>query len=136
VQVPDLAILESHTAVHHLVSTVEGRLEEGVSPVDLLRATFPGGSVTGAPKIRAMEILRGSEPVRRGVYTGAIGILGFHGDLELSVAIRTAVVRGGYASYGTGGGITLASVAPEEWHESELKAAPFLSALEASPNSA
>jgi len=136
VRVPELAILESHAAVHHLVSTVEGRLEEGVGPVDLLRATFPGGSVTGAPKIRAMEILRVIEPVRRGVYTGAIGILGFHGDLQLSVAIRTAVVRGGYATYGTGGGITLASVAPEEWRESELKAAPFLSALEASPDPA
>jgi anthranilate/para-aminobenzoate synthase component I len=104
--------------------------------VDLLRATFPGGSVTGAPKIRAMEVLRFIEPVRRGVYTGAIGILGFHGDLELSVAIRTAVVCAGYATYGTGGGITLASVAPEEWHETELKAAPFLSALEASSDPA
>jgi para-aminobenzoate synthetase component 1 len=132
VKVPELAVLESHAAIHHLVSTVEGRLEEGVGPVDLLRATFPGGSVTGAPKIRAIEVLRAIEPVRRGVYTGTIGILGFHGDLELSVAIRTAVVRGGYATYGTGGGITLASVAPEEWRESELKAAPFLSALEAS----
>ena len=130
VRVPDLAALESHAAVHHLVSTIEGRLGEGVGPVDLLRATFPGGSVTGAPKIRAMEVLRSIEPVRRGVYTGAIGILGFHGDLELSVAIRTAVVRGGYATYGTGGGITLASVASEEWRESELKAAPFLGALE------
>jgi para-aminobenzoate synthetase component 1 len=134
VRVPELAILESHAAIHHLVSTVEGRLEEGVSPAGLLRATFPGGSVTGAPKIRAMEVLRALEPVRRGVYTGAIGILGFHGDLELSVAIRTAVLRGGYATYGTGGGITLASVAHDEWRESELKAAPFLSALEASPD--
>ena len=130
VRVPDLAVLESHAAVHHLVSTIEGRLGEGLGPLDLLRATFPGGSVTGAPKIRAMEVLRSIEPVRRGVYTGAIGILGFHGDLELSVAIRTAVVRGGYATYGTGGGITLASVPSEEWRESELKAAPFLGALE------
>jgi para-aminobenzoate synthetase component 1 len=136
VKVPELAVLESHAAVHHLVSTVEGRLEEGVGAVDLLRATFPGGSVTGAPKIRAMEVLRALEPARRGVYTGALGILGFHGDLELSVAIRTAVVRGGYATYGTGGGITLASVAREEWRESELKAEPFLNALGASSDPA
>jgi anthranilate/para-aminobenzoate synthase component I len=136
VRVPEMAVLESHAAVHHLVSSVEGRLEEGVGPVGLLRATFPGGSVTGAPKIRSIEVLRAIEPVRRGVYTGAIGILGFQGDLELSVAIRTAEVRGGYATYGTGGGITLASVASEEWRESELKAAPFLSALEISSDQA
>jgi para-aminobenzoate synthetase component 1 len=136
VKVPELAALETHAAIHHLVSTVEGRLEDGVGAVDLLRATFPGGSVTGAPKIRAMEVLRALEPTRRGAYTGALGILGFHGDLELSVAIRTAVVRGGYATYGTGGGITLASVASEEWRETELKAEPFLSALEASSDPA
>lgn len=132
VRVPRLAVLETHPTVHHLVSTVEGRLDEGADIARLLRATFPGGSVTGAPKIRAMEVLRELEPVRRGVYTGALGILGFHGDVELSVGIRTAVLRGGYATYGTGGGITLASDPAEEWAESEAKASAFLRAVGAS----
>jgi para-aminobenzoate synthetase component 1 len=129
VHVPELAVLETHPTVHHLVSTVEGELDDGVGAVDLLRATFPDGSITGAPKIRAMEILREIEPVRRGVYTGALGVVGFNGDMKLSVGIRTAVVRDGYATYGTGGGITLASVADDEWRESEVKAWPFRRAL-------
>jgi para-aminobenzoate synthetase component I len=129
VEVTRLAEVESHPTVHHLVSTVAGTLEPGKDVVDVLRATFPGGSVTGAPKIRAMEILRELEPVRRGVYTGALGVLGFHGGAELSVAIRTAVLRDGHASYGTGGGITLASDPEAEWKESEDKAAAFLRAL-------
>jgi para-aminobenzoate synthetase component 1 len=95
IEVPRLTSVETHPTVHHLVSTVRGELETDRTIVDLLRATFPGGSVTGAPKIRAMEILRELEPVRRGVYTGARGILGFQGDAELSVTIRTAVVGGG-----------------------------------------
>jgi len=129
IAVPRLAAVETHPTVHHLVSTVTGRLEPDRTIVDLLRATFPGGSVTGAPKIRAMEVLRELEPVRRGVYTGTMGILGFQGDAELSVAIRTAVVRGGHAFYGTGGGITLASDPEAEWAESEDKAKAFLRAL-------
>jgi para-aminobenzoate synthetase component I len=126
VQVPSLLALETHPSVHHLVSTVEGRLNEGLGPVDLLRATVPGGSITGAPKIRAMEILRELEPVRRGVYTGALGLIEFSGDLTLSVAIRTAVLREGWACYGVGGGITLASDPAAEWRESLAKALPFL----------
>jgi para-aminobenzoate synthetase component I len=129
VEVPDLLALETHPTVHHLVSTVRGRLREGVGPGDLLRATFPGGSVTGAPRIRAMEILRELEPVRRGVYTGALGILGFGGDMELSIPIRTAVRRDGFIHYGTGGGITLASDPEEEWRETEDKARAFLRAV-------
>jgi para-aminobenzoate synthetase component I len=130
VRVPRLLELESHPTVHHLVSTVEGELRVGARPVDLLRATLPGGSITGAPKIRAMEILRELEPVRRGVYTGALGILETGGDLELSVAIRTATLRGGRVLYGTGGGITLASDPEAEWRESLDKAKAFLQALE------
>ncbi len=129
VEVPRLVEVESHPTVHHLVSTVVGRLRPGSGPVDLIRATFPGGSITGAPKIRAMEVLRELEPARRGVYTGAIGVLGFHGDMELSVAIRTAVVMDGWAHYGTGGGITLASDPASEWNESEDKAAAFRRAV-------
>jgi para-aminobenzoate synthetase component 1 len=129
IAVPRLATVETHPTVHHLVSTVTGRLGPDKTIVNLLRATFPGGSVTGAPKIRAMEILRELEPVRRGVYTGALGILGFHGDAELSVAIRTAVLRDGRAHYGTGGGITLASNPEAEWAETEDKARAFLQAI-------
>jgi len=129
VEVPELLALESHPTVHHLVSTVRGRLRDDAGPVDLLRASFPGGSVTGAPKIRAMEILRELEPVRRGVYTGALGILGFGGDMELSIPIRTAVCREGRVHYGTGGGITLASDPAGEWVETEDKALAFFRAL-------
>jgi para-aminobenzoate synthetase component I len=129
IEVPSLLTLESHPTVHHLVSTVRGRLREGIGPVDLLRAAFPGGSVTGAPKIRAMEILRELEPVRRGVYTGALGVLGFGGDMELSIPIRTAVRRKGRIHYGTGGGITLASDPEEEWRETGDKARAFLRAV-------
>jgi para-aminobenzoate synthetase component I len=129
IQVPELARLQTHPTVHHLVSTVTGTLTEDAGPVDLLRATFPGGSITGAPKIQAMRLLGELEPVRRGVYTGALGILGFQGDLELSVAIRTVVLRDGRAHYGTGGGITLGSVPEEEWRETEDKARAFFRAV-------
>jgi para-aminobenzoate synthetase component I len=129
VEVPSLLALETHPTVHHLVSTVRGRLRREVGPVDLLRAAFPGGSVTGAPKIRAMEVLRELEPVPRGVYTGALGILGFGGDMELSIPIRTATCREGRIHYGTGGGITLASDPGEEWRETEDKARAFLRAV-------
>jgi len=129
VSVPHLLSLESHPSVHHLVSTVEGLLQEGKGPVDLLRATLPGGSITGAPKIRAMEILRELEPVRRGVYTGALGVLEFGGDMELSIAIRTATLSGHVARYGVGGGITLASDPEAEWQESMDKAAPFVEVI-------
>ena len=130
IDVPRLAEVESHPTVHHLVSTVVGELAPGMGVVDLLRAAFPGGSISGAPRIRAMEVLRGLEPVRRGVYTGALGIIGFQGDMELSVAIRTAVIRDGWAHYGTGGGITLQSDPSAEWEETNDKAAAFLRALD------
>jgi para-aminobenzoate synthetase component I len=129
VQVPRLLEVETHPTVHHLVSTVTARLRPGVGIGELLRATFPGGSITGAPKIRAMEILRELEPLPRGVYTGAMGLVTFHGDAELSIAIRTAVVAEGHAWYGTGGGVTLASDPEAEWEESLAKAAPFLRAV-------
>lgn len=129
VRVPRLLELESHPTVHHLVSTVEGELEPATGPVDLLRATLPAGSVTGAPKIRALEVLRELEPVRRGAYTGALGLLEAGGDLELSVAIRTAVVRDGQAMFGVGGGITLDSDPEAEWRESLDKGAAFLQAV-------
>ena len=111
--------------VFHLVSTVRGRLRAGVGLEELLRATFPGGSITGAPKRRAMEIIDELEPGPRGLYTGATGWLGACGELELAVAIRTATVAGGELSLSVGGGIVIDSDAEAEWDETEVKARAF-----------
>jgi para-aminobenzoate synthetase component 1 len=121
-----LRVVELPT-VFHLVSTVRGRLRAEVGLAELLRATFPGGSITGAPKRRAMEIIEELEPVRRGVYTGATGWLGAAGDLDLAVAIRTATVAGGQLSLSIGGGIVADSDAAAEWEETEIKASAFVS---------
>jgi para-aminobenzoate synthetase component I len=120
-----LRIVELPT-LFHLVSTVHGRLRPGVGLEELLRATFPGGSVTGAPKRRAMEIIEELEPVRRGIYTGATGWLGAAGDLDLAIAIRTAVIDANRLSLSVGGGIVADSDAADEWEETEVKAAAFL----------
>ncbi|GAA4965028.1 aminodeoxychorismate synthase component I [Actinoplanes utahensis] len=109
--------LESYRNVHHLVSTVTGELDPETDAVDLLRATFPGGSITGCPKIRAMEIIDELEPVRRHVYTGSIGYLGFDGTMDLSIAIRTATFTGGRAVFSVGGGIVYDSDAASEYDE-------------------
>jgi anthranilate/para-aminobenzoate synthase component I len=111
--------------VHHLVSTVRGRLRADVGLAALLAATFPGGSITGAPKRRAMQIIDALEPVARGPYTGATGWLGVAGDLDLAVAIRTALVSGGRLSLSLGGGIVVDSTPEDEWAETEVKARAF-----------
>lgn len=111
--------------VFHLVSTVRGQLRRGIGLAALLRATFPGGSVTGAPKRRAMEIIEELEPVRRGIYTGATGWLGAGGELDLAIAIRTATVAAGSLSLSVGGGIVVDSDAGAEWDETEVKARAF-----------
>ena len=111
--------------VFHLVTTVRGRLRRGVGLAALLRATFPGGSITGAPKKRAMEIIEELEPVRRGPYTGATGWLGAAGDLDLAVAIRTALVRGDRLTLSVGGGIVADSRPAAELAETEAKASAF-----------
>jgi len=129
IRVPELCVLERHPTVHHLVSTVTGQLRPGLGPVDLLRAAFPGGSITGAPKIRAMEIIAELEPVRRGVYTGAIGYLGFDGTMDTSIAIRTMVVRDGRALFGVGGGVVVDSDPSGEYEESLAKARALVDAL-------
>jgi para-aminobenzoate synthetase component 1 len=121
--------LESHPTVHHLVATVEGRLRRGLGPVDVLRATFPGGSVTGAPKIRAMEIIDELEPTRRAFYTGAIGHVGFDGSMHLSVAIRTLLADGPDFYYQAGGGIVHDSDPAAEYEETLAKAAAMARAL-------
>jgi anthranilate/para-aminobenzoate synthase component I len=108
--------------VHHLISTVRGLLRPGIGLAALLAATFPGGSVTGAPKRRAMQIIDELEPTARGVYTGATGWLGAAGDLDLAIAIRTAVVRDGRLTVSVGGGIVADSTPETELEETEVKA--------------
>jgi para-aminobenzoate synthetase component 1 len=129
VVVPSLCDLESHAAVHHLVSTVQGTLAPGRDVLDLLAATFPGGSITGAPKLRAMEIIAELEAVARGIYCGAIGWIGNDGGADLNIAIRTVTVADGVATLGAGGGITALSDPGQEYQETLDKAAALLAAL-------
>ncbi|NCO40332.1 MAG: aminodeoxychorismate synthase component I [Armatimonadetes bacterium] len=138
VAVTEHAALETFPTVHHLTSTIEATLREDCDQVDLLRATFPGGSITGAPKIRAMEIIDELEPTKRGVYTGALGYLGFDGSLDLNIVIRTMVVKDGVAYFHAGGGIVADSVPEAEYQETLDKARGLVEALDASrgPNTA
>ncbi len=129
VRVPRLCRLERTAAVQHLVSTVTGRLAPGRDAFDLLTASFPGGSITGAPKIRAMEILEGLEPVRRGPYTGALGWVGPDGAMQTSILIRTFVADGRRLTLHVGGGITWGSDPAGEWQETVAKAHGPLSAI-------
>lgn len=130
VQVPRLFEVETFATVHHLVSTVSGELAAGHDAIDLLRGCFPGGSITGAPKQRAMEIIEELEPHRRGVYCGAIGYIGFDGDMDTNIAIRTLVYSDGRVCFAAGGGIVSDSTVAEEYQESLDKAAALLRVLE------
>jgi para-aminobenzoate synthetase component I len=121
VKVAQHAALESYSNVHHLVSTVEGKLHDGCDVVDLLAAAFPGGSITGAPKIRAMEIIDELEACSRGIYTGAIGYISDHGRADFNIAIRTLVVEGDHAHFHVGGGITEGSDPEAEYEETLTK---------------
>ena len=132
VRVPELCVLEAHPTVHHLVSTVEGQLAPDADAVALLRAAFPGGSVTGAPKVRAMEIIAELEPTRRGAYCGSIGYLSVTGAADFNIAIRTAVVRDRIATVSAGGGVTADSDPAGEYDETIAKARGVLAALAAS----
>jgi para-aminobenzoate synthetase component 1 len=129
VRVPELFALERYATVHHLVSTVVGDLNEGVDPLDLLRAAFPGGSITGAPKLRAMEIIAELEPSQRGIYCGSIGYWSVSGELDTSIAIRTAAVRNGRVYFSAGGGIVADSVPEQEYRETLDKARGLIDAL-------
>lgn len=126
VAVPKLFNIESFATVHHLVSTVTGRLAEGGDAVGLLRASFPGGSITGAPKLRAMQIIEELEPNRRGVYCGAIGWLGFNGDMDSNISIRTLVSSDQRLRFWAGGGLVADSQADAEYQECLDKAAAML----------
>jgi para-aminobenzoate synthetase component 1 len=128
VSVPRLCGLERHAGVHHLVSIVDAELEPGVGPAEIVRATFPPGSVTGAPKVRALEIIEELEPVRRGPYCGAIGWIDPAGDLELSVAIRTLVAAREQLNLHVGGAVVASSDPAAEWQETMHKAARLLEA--------
>ncbi|MFC2016615.1 aminodeoxychorismate synthase component I [Chloroflexota bacterium] len=129
VKVTELAILEVFPTVFHLTSTVEGRLREGKKCTDLLKATFPGGSITGAPKVRAMEIIDELEPTKRSVYTGSIGYLSSNGDLDLNIAIRTFLVKEGKAYFQVGGAVVYDSDPEAEYRETLDKAEALIDAL-------
>jgi para-aminobenzoate synthetase component 1 len=129
VHVPELICLEEYPTVWHLVSTVRGTLEAGKDVGDLLKASFPGGSITGAPKIRAMEIIEELEPVKRGVYTGSIGYLGFDGRSDLNIVIRTFVIKDQVAYFHAGGAIVSDSDPDDEYWETIYKARALMQAL-------
>ncbi len=129
VRVPRLFELESFANVHHLVSTVEGTLAGGCDALDVLRECFPGGSVTGAPKLRAMQIIEQLEQNRRGIYCGAIGYVGFDGNMDSNIVIRTMVYAGGKIRCWTGGGIVADSVMAAEYQETLDKASAMLELL-------
>jgi para-aminobenzoate synthetase component 1 len=123
--------LESFANVHHLVSTVTGKLAVGMTAIDLLRACFPGGSITGAPKLRAMEIIEELEPNRRGLYCGAIGYIGFDGNMDTNIAIRTAIYSHGEIRFYAGGGVVADSELTKEYRETLDKASSMLELLKA-----
>ncbi len=132
IAVEELYRVETHPTVHHLVATVTGQLRPGLDIFDCLRAAFPGGSITGAPKIRAMQIIDELERDRRQLYTGSIGYLGFDGNCDLNIAIRTIVCRGGTASYHVGAGIVWDSDPESEYQETLDKGAALAKALASS----
>ena len=133
VKVAELAILETFPTIFHLTSTVVGRLRRGKSNIDLLKATFPGGSITGAPKVRAMEIIDELEPTKRSVYTGSIGYLSFNGDMDINIVIRTFLIKEGKAYFQVGGGIIYDSDSEAEYMETLDKAKALIQALQLAP---
>jgi para-aminobenzoate synthetase component 1 len=129
IQVPELATLERYPQVQHLVSNVQGVLRPNLTHLAALAACFPGGSITGAPKIRAMEIIDELEPLRRGPYTGALGYVGFNRESQLSMVIRTAILKDSTAYFQTGAGIVADSEPAAEYAETLAKARGFIEAL-------
>lgn len=129
VQVENLIEIEEYATVFHLVSTIKGELKDDVDVMDCIEATFPGGSITGAPKIRAMEIIDELEPVKRNIYTGAIGYIGFNGDVDLNIAIRTIIIKKDEAIFNVGGGIVWDSVPQNEYQETLDKGKALIQVL-------
>jgi anthranilate synthase component 1 len=130
VQTDEFMVVERYSHVMHIASNVRGSLREDVRPLDVLRATFPAGTVSGAPKIRAMEIIEEIEPVRRGVYAGAVGYLDYRGNMDMAIAIRTLVAKGAKAYVGVGAGIVADSDPEFEYHETLRKGNALVRALE------
>jgi anthranilate synthase component 1 len=130
VRVPQFMTLERYSHVMHLVSRVEGRLAEGRDRLDALMATFPAGTLTGAPKIRAMQLVGDLEPTRRGLYGGAVGYLDFAGNLDFCIAIRTITMRDGHAEVQAGAGIVADSTPAAEFEETIDKAQALIQALD------
>lgn len=130
VKVTEHMKIENYSHVMHIVSNVEGKLKDGMNAMDVLRATFPAGTVSGAPKVRAMEIIDELEVSKRGVYAGAVGYLGFNGDMDLAIAIRTGVIKDGRLYVQAGAGIVADSVPENEWIETQNKAKAILRAAE------
>ena len=130
VRVTEKMVVERYSHVMHIVSNVEGRLAPGLDAVDVLKAGFPAGTVTGAPKVRAMQIIDELEPVKRGVYSGAVGYLGFNGDMDVAIAIRTAVVKDGKLHVQAAAGVVADSDPQSEWQETRHKARAILKAAE------
>ena len=131
VKVTETMAVERYSHVMHIVSNVEGRLAPGVDALDVFKASFPAGTVTGAPKVRAMQIIDELEPVKRGVYSGAVGYLGFNGDMDVAIAIRTAVLKDGKLHVQAAAGVVADSVPLSEWQETQHKARAILKAAEA-----
>jgi anthranilate synthase component 1 len=130
VKVTDRMVIEKYSHVQHIVSNVEGALKEGMSNLDVLRATFPAGTLTGAPKVRAMEIIDELEPTKRGIYGGACGYLSFGGEMDVAIAIRTGVIKDGNLYVQAAAGIVADSIPEMEWQETEAKARAVLRAAE------
>ncbi|WP_088281482.1 anthranilate synthase component I [Ideonella sp. A 288] len=130
VKVTEAFVVERYSHVMHIVSNVEGLLQDGMSNMDVLRATFPAGTLTGAPKIRAMEVIDELEPVKRGIYGGACGYLSFAGDMDVAIAIRTGIVQGNMLYVQAAAGVVADSVPEMEWRETEHKARALIRAAE------
>jgi len=130
VHVTEKMVVERYSHVMHIVSNVEGRCAPGVDAIDVFKASFPAGTVTGAPKVRAMQIIDELEPVKRGVYSGAVGYLGFNGDMDVAIAIRTAVVKDGRLHVQAAAGVVADSDPQSEWQETQHKARALLRAAE------
>ena len=129
VHVTDKMVIERYSHVMHIVSNVSGKLRPGMDAIDVLRATFPAGTVSGAPKVRAMEIIEELEPTRRGIYAGAVGYIGWNGNMDTAIAIRTAVIKDGQLYIQAGAGIVADSVPRNEWNETMSKARAIFRAV-------
>ncbi|TDR73067.1 anthranilate synthase component I [Paludibacterium purpuratum] len=130
VQLTDKMVIERYSHVMHIVSSVEGAIDDSVPNIDVIRATFPAGTLSGAPKIRAMEIIDELEPSKRGIYGGAVGYLAFSGEMDLAIAIRTGIVKDGMLYVQSGAGIVADSVPQSEWQETQNKARALIRAAE------